>query len=251
MLKKMSLLVLLIIFVVSNPIKAQNDQDTSNNQGMSGSSTIGTNSMSGMQSGDVKAVMQKVHSELMQAQLSGDPQKDFAHLMIQHHQGAIDMSNLVIQNGKNDDVKRIAQKIVDDSNNDLAVLSKYSSENAAARSNEGNDETTTPGTSDSTGNYSNPGTSGTPGTSGSTITAGSSGLMAGVADIAGDVDNVQTTGDVDQDYVAMMIIHNKESIKLSENFISQNSSGDLNTLAQNIIDTSKKDIEDLQRFSSK
>ena len=43
---------------------------------------------------------------------TNDPEIDFPKMMIMHHQGAINMGNVQIQNGSNDSLKRISQKMI-------------------------------------------------------------------------------------------------------------------------------------------
>ena len=43
---------------------------------------------------------------------SGDPDRDFAAMMIPHHQGAVDAAKAVLLYGKDPQVKRLAQEIL-------------------------------------------------------------------------------------------------------------------------------------------
>src|SRR6185312_17337083 len=43
---------------------------------------------------------------------TNDPEIDFVKMMRMHHQGAINMANVELQDGKSDGLKRIAQKII-------------------------------------------------------------------------------------------------------------------------------------------
>jgi uncharacterized protein (DUF305 family) len=43
---------------------------------------------------------------------SGDPDRDFAAMMIPHHQGAVDMAKVELQFGKNFVLRRLAQGII-------------------------------------------------------------------------------------------------------------------------------------------
>jgi uncharacterized protein (DUF305 family) len=48
----------------------------------------------------------------MKIKESGDIDRDFANLMIPHHEGAIDMARAELQYGKNEQLRRIAQEII-------------------------------------------------------------------------------------------------------------------------------------------
>src|SRR5262249_54434910 len=50
----------------------------------------------------------------MAVPFSGDPDRDFARMMIPHHQGAIDMALVELRYGKDERLKRLAQEIIVD-----------------------------------------------------------------------------------------------------------------------------------------
>ena len=53
----------------------------------------------------------RMHSA-MHVPYSGDADRDFARMMIPHHQGAIDMALAELRYGKDERLKRLAQEIV-------------------------------------------------------------------------------------------------------------------------------------------
>ena len=57
------------------------------------------------------AAMTKMMND-MAAKPSGDIDRDFATMMIPHHQGAIDMAVIELRYGKNEQLRRIAQEII-------------------------------------------------------------------------------------------------------------------------------------------
>jgi hypothetical protein len=48
----------------------------------------------------------------MDVKPSGDVDRDFAAMMIPHHQGAIDMAKAELRHGQNEQLRRIAQEII-------------------------------------------------------------------------------------------------------------------------------------------
>src|SRR5258708_2378265 len=52
---------------------------------------------------------------------SGDIDRDFAAMMIPHHQGAIDMAQAELRHGKNEQLRRIAQEIIVDQLQEIAA----------------------------------------------------------------------------------------------------------------------------------
>jgi hypothetical protein len=53
---------------------------------------------------------------------SGDIDRDFAAMMIPHHQGAIDMAQAELRYGKNEQLRRIAQEIIVDQWQEIAAM---------------------------------------------------------------------------------------------------------------------------------
>ena len=53
---------------------------------------------------------------------SGDPDRDFARMMVPHHQGAIDMALLELRFGKDERLKRLAQGIVIEQGQEIEVM---------------------------------------------------------------------------------------------------------------------------------
>jgi uncharacterized protein (DUF305 family) len=70
---------------------------------------------------------------------SGDPDRDFAAMMIPHHQGAIDMAKVQLQFGRDPILRRLAQGIIveqqqeiDLMRRELSRLPSFSSDSAAS-----------------------------------------------------------------------------------------------------------------------
>src|SRR6202035_5312956 len=53
---------------------------------------------------------------------TGDVDADFAAMMIPHHQGAIDMALAELRYGKNEQLRRIAQEIIVDQQQEIAAM---------------------------------------------------------------------------------------------------------------------------------
>jgi uncharacterized protein (DUF305 family) len=58
----------------------------------------------------------------MQVRRSGDVDRDFAAMMIPHHQGAIDMAVTYLRYGKNEQLRRLAQEIIVDQQQEIAAM---------------------------------------------------------------------------------------------------------------------------------
>ena len=53
---------------------------------------------------------------------SGDVDRDFTAIMIPHHQGAIDMAQAELRYGRNEQLRRIAQEIIVDQQQEIAAM---------------------------------------------------------------------------------------------------------------------------------
>jgi uncharacterized protein (DUF305 family) len=58
----------------------------------------------------------------MQVAPRGDIDADFAALMIPHHQGAIDMARAELRYGRNEPLRRIAQEIIVEQQQEIAAM---------------------------------------------------------------------------------------------------------------------------------
>lgn len=79
--------------------------------------------------------MTKMHPSMMAGIMISDPDVAFACAMISHHQGAIDMSRVVLNSGKDPQTKKMAEAIIRAQEKEIgefkAWLSKRSASNAA------------------------------------------------------------------------------------------------------------------------
>jgi len=63
-----------------------------------------------------------MHRGMDDASRSGDPDRDFVTLMIPHHQGAIDMAKVLLLYGEDEQLRRLAQEIIVDQQNEVALM---------------------------------------------------------------------------------------------------------------------------------
>jgi len=68
-----------------------------------------------------RAAMHKMMRD-MDVTPSGDVDHDFAAIMIPHHQGAIDMAQSELRYGRNEQLRRIAQEIIVEQQQEIAVM---------------------------------------------------------------------------------------------------------------------------------
>lgn len=79
---------------------------------------------------DMATAMERMHHAMMVA-LSGDPDRDFAAMMIPHHQGAIEMAEAQLRYGKDERLRRLAQGIIVEQRQEIAVMQAILAEKGA------------------------------------------------------------------------------------------------------------------------
>lgn len=67
------------------------------------------------------AAMTRMH-QAMAAPGTGDPDRDFAAMMIPHHQGAIEMAEAQLRFGRDERLRRLAQGIIVEQRQEIAVM---------------------------------------------------------------------------------------------------------------------------------
>ena len=74
---------------------------------------------------DYKAAMAKMMEGMPMMKFTGDADADFMSHMRAHHQGAIDMARVVLTNGKDPEVKKLAQDIVTAQEKEIVVIDAW------------------------------------------------------------------------------------------------------------------------------
>lgn len=72
----------------------------------------------------LKAANDKMHRD-MDIRYTGNADRDFVAGMIAHHQGAIDMARVVLQFGKDPEIRKLAQDIVDAQDKEIAQMKAW------------------------------------------------------------------------------------------------------------------------------
>ncbi|OQM73958.1 CopM family metallochaperone [Manganibacter manganicus] len=71
------------------------------------------------------AAMDKMHQEMMGIDYSGDADRDFVLGMIPHHQAAVDMAKVLLENGKDPELRKMAQDIIAAQEKEIAVMENW------------------------------------------------------------------------------------------------------------------------------
>ncbi|MBB6467983.1 uncharacterized protein (DUF305 family) [Aminobacter lissarensis] len=66
----------------------------------------------------------KMHAE-MAIEFTGDADIDFMQGMIPHHQGAIDMARVVLEHGKDPEVRKLAEDVVTAQEGEISMMKQW------------------------------------------------------------------------------------------------------------------------------
>ncbi len=158
--------------------------------------------------------MHAMMDRMMAMSKTNDPEIDFVKMMIMHHEGAISMSNVELQAGTNDSLKRTAQKIITEQQAEIqqfnTILSTLSVDN--------NDTEFPMEQMDN--------------------------MMKG-----GKVADEQIiTGDIDNDFATLMIIHHQGAIDNASAYLHHGNNEQLKTMATNIVNSQTMEIQEMSNW---
>lgn len=166
--------------------------------------------MVGMDGPDMMKAMHTSMTSMDDMKMTGNFDCDFASMMIIHHQGAIDMSEVQLQNGADADIKAMAQDIIKTQKaeiNEMHVLLDDFKVNPIVEKN-------------NKGEFSND-----------------------MKDMMKKMKGMTTTGNTDKDYVTMMIPHHEAAVKMAKDQIANGKNEALKVMAQKMIVEQNNEID--------
>ena len=155
------------------------------------------------------AIMHNMMSQMQAMKMTNDPEVDFASMMITHHQGAIDMSNLELQQGTDANMKSMAQKIIADQTREIQELKDFLAANKLDNN----------------------------------IPAFSMDAMENMKKMEMSTGN---TGNVDNDFAALMKAHHESALNDAQTYLKHGNNEALKTMANGMIEKQKQEIKELE-----
>ena len=77
--------------------------------------------------------MERMDDGMMAAKPTGNPDRDFAVMMVPHHQGAIDMAKIELTYGRDPVLRRLAQGIIVGQQQEIELMQRYLHEGSASQ----------------------------------------------------------------------------------------------------------------------
>jgi uncharacterized protein (DUF305 family) len=170
-----------------------------------------------LQSHDENRMMDTMHAMMSRMEAmpkTNDPEIDFPKMMIMHHQGAINMGNVQLQEGKSDTLKRFSQKMINAQQMEIQQLSAILASQTVNNS----------------------------------VPAFTMEQMDHMKKMDQMADVQLLTGDIDNDFATLMILHHNSAIENSEAYLMYGNNAELKAMAQKMIDDQKKEIEELSNW---
>lgn len=160
------------------------------------------------------AIMDGMEPKMMAVPKTNDPEIDFLKMMVIHHQSAIDMAKIELQEGKDDSLKRTAQKIINEQQMEITQFNAYVA-------------TLTPNNSVPMFMMEH---------------EESMMKMQKVADVQ------FITGDIDNDFATLMIPHHQSAMENAMSYLKYGNDNQVKIFAQKIIDAQKMEIIELTNW---
>jgi uncharacterized protein (DUF305 family) len=167
-----------------------------------------------------QAAMKKMMED-MAVKPSGDSDREFVAMMAPHHQGAIDMAKVELRYGHNQKLLRIAQGIVVEQLQEIAAMRLAIGEPALPT-------WVTNGAHEAPA--AAPSHTANPAGDAPFVSQSNAAMDKMMTDMA-----VKPTGDVDHDFVAMMVPHHQGAIDMAKAELQYGQNPQLKTVAQEIV----------------
>jgi uncharacterized protein (DUF305 family) len=152
---------------------------------------------------------------------AGNTDHDFAHMMMAHHQGAVEMSALELKEGKDATLRAMAQKISDDQQKEIKDLEAIATRLDGAPTNYKPQDPADP------------------------FTSKMKSSMDGMMNMG------QPTGNVDADYALMMVPHHQSAVDMAKAEVAHGRDTKLKEMAQGMIDAQQKEIQQFKDWQAK
>ena len=220
---KMQILTALII-PVSLLVSCSNDSSTTTTEDSTHSSThssdaqdttstMSHDTMSHNMNSGMMSSMQSSMQKMQSMNMTGEFDVDFATMMIEHHQGALDMAQMEISEGKDEKMKSMAEKILTDQKKEQQELRDFLS-----------------------------------GYKPSDMKHGEGELKKSMSSAVDQMKSMQMSGDIDKDFATMMMHHHEHGVAMAKMEVEHGMSSKLKGMAQKSITKQNQEIKEFKNW---
>ncbi len=183
--------------------------------------TSGPAAASTAATGSLTGAMAKMMQQMNANKPIGNTDHDFSHLMMAHHQGAVDMSEVELRDGQDATLKAMAQKIITDQKKEIAALDKV------AERLDGSAKNYTP--KDPSDRFQK------------RLNQSMKPVMAPMT----------PSGNVDRDYAAMMVAHHTSAVQMAAAEVALGKDAQTKKMAQVMITAQNAEIQQFNAWLAK
>lgn len=160
-------------------------------------------------------LMDKMMDKMHNPTSTGNNDADFSNIMIEHHIGAVQMSELLLNKGKDAELKTFSQKVIDAQKMEIEMLKKFQNKVE--------------------------------------ISADAKEFQQALNQSMGAMMNkeIKIYSDIDKDYAAQMIPHHQSAVEMAKAYLKYGKQPELLQLCENIIREQNIEIAQLQNWLDK
>jgi uncharacterized protein (DUF305 family) len=162
---------------------------------------------------DLMSVMNSMMNKMHSMKMTGDFDLDWANMMIEHHQGGIDMAQVELSQGKDEKMKAKAQEIITKQKDEQQKLRDMVSSHKPSDMKHGEGE-----------------------------------LEKHMNDMMNTMQSMKMSGDVDKDFVTMMMHHHEHGIAMATMEVKNGMNDELKKMAQKSITDQEKDVKEFRQW---
>jgi uncharacterized protein (DUF305 family) len=183
--------------------------DTQDTMSTMTNDTMSHNNMNSGMMSSMQSSMQKMQGMSM----TGDFDVDFANMMVEHHQGGIDMAQMEISQGKDEKMKSMAQKISSDQKKEQQELRDFVASYKPSGMKHGEGE-----------------------------------LQKSMSSAMDQMKSMQMSGDTDKDFATMMMHHHEHGVAMAKKEVEHGMSSKLKGMAQKSITKQNQEIKEFKNW---
>lgn len=160
---------------------------------------------------DMMVSMSNMMKNMKSIKMTGDYDIDFASMMIEHHKGAIEMSEIVLKSGKDEKMKSMANTIISMQKEEISKMEDFIK-------------------------ASKP------------VPSGKMDLMSSMKDMDEMMKSMKMYNDPDKDFASMMILHHQGAIMMQEKEIANGKNQEIKKMSKESMNDQRKEISEFQQW---